>query len=88
MPWYPNEEEPGHSYAVETIAEKLVADYARVALFDVEEMDYIEARVILRDAFIAKLNATEQGREYLNKAWLLSRTDNDRDKSRAVFGDG
>ena len=51
-------------------------------------MDYIEYRVILRDAFIAKLNATEQGREYLNKAWLLSRTDNDRDKSRAVFGDG
>lgn len=51
-------------------------------------MDYIGYRVLLRDAFITKLNATESGREYLNKAWLLSRTDNDREKSRAVFGNG
>lgn len=88
MPWYPDEEEPGHEYTVETSAEKLVADYARVTLADVEEMDYIGYRVLLRDAFVSKLNATESGREYLRKAWLLSRTDNDREKSRAVFGNG
>lgn len=85
MPWYPDDEESGHKYIVETSAEKLVADYARVSLSDVEKMDYINYRILLRDAFISKLNATESGREYLNKAWLLSQTDSDRDKSRAVF---
>lgn len=88
MPWYPDEEESGHRYAVETSTEKLVADYARIPLAEVGNLGYVEYRVLARDAFITRLNATESGRDYLNKAWLLSRTDNDREKSRAAFGNG
>ena len=63
-----------------------MADYARMPLPEVGTLGYVEYRVLMRDAFISKLNATESGREYLNKAWLLSRTEPDREKSRAVFG--
>ncbi|MFR9168703.1 MAG: hypothetical protein ACLVKI_08515 [Gordonibacter urolithinfaciens] len=63
-----------------------MADYARMPLPEVGNLGYVEYRVLMRDAFISKLNATESGREYLNKAWLLSRTEPDREKSRAVFG--
>ena len=63
-----------------------MADYARMPLPEVGNLGYVEYRVLMRDAFISKLNATESSREYLNKAWLLSRTEPDREKSRAVFG--
>ena len=63
-----------------------MADYARMPLPEVGNLGYVEYLVLMRDAFISKLNATESGREYLNKAWLLSRTEPDREKSRAVFG--
>lgn len=66
--------------------EKLVADYARIPLPEVGGLGYVEYRVLARDAFITKLNATESGREYLKNSWLLSRTEPDREKSRAVFG--
>lgn len=66
--------------------EKLVADYARISLAEVEKLDYVRYRELVRDAFIYEYNATEYGRDYLNKAWQLSRTDNDREKSREMFG--
>lgn len=86
MPWYPDEEEPGHGYTASTAMEKLVADYARIPLSEVWQLDYVEYLELRRDAYISKLNATESGRDYLDRAWRFSRTDNDREKSRRIFG--
>ena len=64
----------------------MAADWLRIPLPQVEELDYLYFLQIRRDAFIARLNKTESGREYLNKAWLLSRTEPDRETSRRFFG--
>ena len=66
--------------------DKLVADWANVSLLDVGDMDLIRYLQLRRDAFISKLNATEAGREYLDNAWLLSRTEPDRKSSRELIG--
>lgn len=66
--------------------DKLVADWANISLLDVGDMDLIQYLQLRRDAFISKLNATEAGREYLDNAWLLSRTAPDRKASRELFG--
>lgn len=86
MPWYPGDQEPGRGYTVGTSMEKLVADYARIPLSEVGGLDYIEYLELRRDAYISKLNATESGCEYLDKAWRFAQTDNDREKSRRIFG--
>lgn len=64
----------------------MVADWLRIPLTQVDEIDYLYYLRIRRDAFIARLNKTEAGREYLGKAWLLSRTEPDREASRRFFG--
>lgn len=64
----------------------MAADWLRIPLPQVEELDYLYYLQIRRDAFISRLNKTESGREYLNKAWLLSRTEPDREASRRLFG--
>lgn len=55
---------------------------------EVGDLDYLYYLQIRRDSFISKLNATEKGREYLDNAWLLSRTEPDREASRRMFGGG
>lgn len=66
--------------------EKLVADYARIPIMDVEKLDWIYYMELRRDAYISKLNATASGREHLTKAWRLMQTEPDREKSRRIFG--
>lgn len=66
--------------------DKMVADWANIPLLDVGSMDLIQYLQLRRDAFISKLNATEKGREYLDNAWLLSRTEPDRKASRELLG--
>ena len=65
---------------------KLVADWARIPIYDVLDMDILDYLRCLRDAFITKLNETEEGRDYLDNAWLLVQTEPDREASRAIFG--
>lgn len=65
-----------------------MADYARISLMEVEQLDYFYYLQLRRDAFIATMERTEAGQEYLQSAWRLSRTDSDREKSRALFGIG
>ena len=66
--------------------DKLVSDWTGVPMLEIGDMDLIAYLSYRRDAFITKLNATESGREYLNQAWQLSRTEPDRDLSRRMFG--
>ena len=64
----------------------MAADWLRIPLTEVEDLDYLFYLRIRRDAFVSRLEQTEAGREYLEKAWLLSRTEPDREASRRLFG--
>lgn len=89
MPWYPDESEPGRNrYEVASEFDKLVADWMNIPLMDVWDIDYLLYMQMRRDAFISRLRESEAGREYLDKAWLLSRTEPDRAESRRRFGGG
>ena len=64
----------------------MAADWLRIPLVEVDELDYLYYLRVRRDAFVSRLEQTEAGREYLEKAWLLSRTEPDRETSRRLFG--
>lgn len=66
----------------------MVADYLRIPVPDVDGLDLVYYLRIRRDAFIDALNGTEAGREYLDEAWRLTRTEPDRKASRETFGKG
>lgn len=71
---------------IATAYEKMVADYLRIPVPDVQELDliyYLQAR---RDAFIQRCRESEEGREYLKNAWRLTQTKPDRKASRELFG--
>ena len=63
----------------------MAADWLRIPLVEVDELDYFYYLRVRRDAFVSRLEQSEAGREYLEKAWLLSRTEPDREASRRLF---
>lgn len=72
-------------YLIETLSEKLVCDYARISFLDLPGMQVDDYMALLRDAYIHKLIQTEEGREYLEKCWILEQTKPDRQKLRDRF---
>ena len=63
-----------------------MADYARMSLPEVRELNYIQYLVWRRDAFIHKLSQTEEGQEYLDNAWRMEQTAPDRARLRKKLG--
>lgn len=88
MPYYPLQSEAGEKYEIETYWEKMVADYARISILEVEELDYIDYLILRRDAFIYRLRQTEKGQEYLDDAYRLEQTKADKGALRERFGKG
>ena len=66
----------------------MVADYLRIPVPDVDGLDLVYYLRIRRDAFIDALNGSEAGRDYLDEAWRLTRTEPNRKASRELFGKG
>lgn len=64
----------------------MVADYLRISVPEVDDLDYIYYLMIRRDAFISILDQSDSGREYLDEAWRLHQTEPDRKASRELFG--
>lgn len=64
----------------------MAADWLRIPLTEVDKLDYLFYLRVRRDAFVSRLEQSEAGRDYLHKAWLLSRTEPDREASRRLFG--
>lgn len=60
----------------------------RIPLPDVDDLDYIDYLILRRDAFISRLNSTEEGRKYLNNAYRLTQTKPDRKRLREQFMKG
>ena len=64
----------------------MVAEYTRLTILEVEDLDYIDYLRYRRDAFISRLSMTEAGREYLDNAYRLEQTAPDRKGLRDQFG--
>ncbi len=63
-----------------------MADYARMSLPDVRELNYIQYLIWRRDAYIHRLNQTEEGQECLDNAWRMEQTKPDRLGLRKKLG--
>ena len=72
-------------YIVESIGEKRVAEYLKISLLQVGELNLVEYLYFLREAFIYNCSQTEDGREYLRNANRLEQTSPDRKKLRENF---
>ena len=69
----------------------MTADYLRLSVLEVEDLDYLDYLVYRRDAFIHRLNQSEAGREYLVNAYRLdqtSMTKESKGRLREMFGKG
>lgn len=82
------EDSEGHKYDVVSYWEHLTADYMRISILQVEELDYFDYLEYRRDAFIYSLNQTESGREYLDNAYRLEQTAPDKNSLREQFRKG
>ena len=65
---------------------KIIADYARISIFDVLELNMEDYFETLKDAVIYNNMQTEEGQKRLDDAWILSQTKPDRATLRAYFG--
>lgn len=68
----------GIPYKLQTRSEKLVMDYTRLSIVDVQEMDLDIYLFFMREAYIHELSQTEDGRKYLDDCWRISQTKVDR----------
>lgn len=72
-------------YQTTTGLEKLVIDYTGLNLLQIQEMQIDDFLFIARESFINEMNATEDGREYLENCWRLAQTKPDREAIRSHF---
>ena len=81
VPYYPgktnNDDEV--KYTAYTVSDKLVADYANMSIYDIDKISILDYWLLERDAFIAALSKTKEGREYLNNAYRIKQTEADED---------
>ena len=59
--------------------EKLVTDYARLNIYEIDMIPILEYWLLEHDAFIYAYSKTEKGREYLNNAYRLEQDEADED---------
>lgn len=84
IPYYPKQNKDGkeNPYIIESVEEKTISKYLNIPLFEVDELDVVEYKYWLREAFIYNCSMTEEGIEYLNNAKRLETTNPDREKLR------
>lgn len=64
----------------------MVSQWANIPIYEAEKLDILQYLQYRRDAFISRMNGTEAGRKYLDKAWMLEQTEPDRQTLRDRFG--
>lgn len=82
MPYYPEEDNSKGHYEVNTIEEKIVSEYTGYNFDRIEDLEVFEYWLLLRDAIVHKYLQTQEGREYLEKCWILEQTKPDRQTLR------
>ena len=58
----------------------MVSDYTRLNFDEVLQLDCYTFKKLLIHAFITKMRSTKEGQEWLENAWILTRTDMETDK--------
>lgn len=88
LPYYPDGEgEESEKYYPGTMkGEKLVMDYCRLSIWEVQDLDIDVYLYFMREAYIAALKRTKEGREYLVNCWRMTQTKPDRKMLREQFG--
>lgn len=79
------ESEDNIHYSVDTGDIKMVCDYTGLNFNEAVELDCFTFKTVFKDAFIDKLQQTEQGREYLENCWIITQTEPDREKLREKY---
>ena len=78
IPYYPAEDSKDTvKYDRYTVSDKLVADYANMDIYKINDISILDYWCLERDAFIFQLSQTEKGREYLNNAYRITCTEAD-----------
>lgn len=88
IPYYPtnnngNKENP---YILSTIEEKIISNYLGISLIEVLELNILQFKFFLREAFIYNCSQTESGIDYLISAKRLETTEPERNKLREKMG--
>ena len=81
----PEEDETKEYLLTSTDDLKLIADYTRLDIETCLNIDCVSYKILFRDAFIHMMSQSEEGREYLEKAWCLTQTTPDRKQLRERF---
>lgn len=63
----------------------MVSDYTGINFLELENIPVDVYKALVRDAFIHGMQQTEQGRDYLDKCWIMQQTSPDRKKLRERF---
>lgn len=89
IPYYPlKDDKVKHGYNIITSWEHLVSEYTGLNILQVNDLDYIDYLIYRHDAFIWKMEQTEDGEKYLENAWRLEQTKPDRTSLRKNFSKG
>lgn len=88
IPYYPSESSDNEGrYEIPTFGDHLVAQYAGLNIFEVQEVELCSYLQLLRDAYISELQKTEGGQEYLENAWRLTQTEPGGKLNQTIGGD-
>ena len=82
IPYYPTNDGKENPYLLFTIEEKTVSKYLGISLKEVDELNILEFKFYLRDAFIYNCSLTSEGIDYLINAKRLEMTEPERGKLR------
>jgi len=85
LPYYPQADDTGIPYNLTTKGEKLVIDYLRLSIMEVQDMDLDIYLYFQREAYIHALSQTKEGRDYLMDCWRITQTKTDRKSARKLF---
>lgn len=88
LPYYPEETEHKHYFNCNSQEIKSVSDYTNLNFSEVYNLNIFEFWGYLHDAAVWNLSRTEAGRDYLEKAYVNSQAEPDRESLREVFGGG
>ena len=86
MPFYPREDKEDVPYSLKSRGEKLVMDYCKLNIYEIQEMEIDVYLYYMRQAMIFENSQTEEGRKYLKDCWRMEQTSPDRGKLREKFG--
>lgn len=86
IPYLPDNEPPQPWLERGTTDIRMVSKYTGLNFNEVIQLDCITYKMLMRDAFIEQMSQSEDGREYLHSAWLLTQTEPDIGTLRQMFG--